>query len=417
MSKKVLLIAGVLLAAGSVAAISCPVTSAADTRHGDSGPARLLRPSSWMPTDDASLRSSRRTRLAVRGRAASRAQQGAPTDERWLRSTTTKAELRQVGAASASPCATSTTTGASATTTRAPAVRDDRPLARPIGADRARDRRGQDGRRARQDGKERQGCPAPGALHAASVLGRDDRQFSRLDKNGDGFIDAKDFEAWRRRARLRPRKRFFKRFDANGDGKVSKDEFRPLRQGSVRQPRSRRRRQDYGGGPAADDARTWYLEVRLCRIAGAGALTRHQRAGAQERVRTGPTVRARRQRGGDEPARARGGGRERGFSRPGRPASADRAGDRPAHAAGRCGGRGRGAGDVVEALAQCRGAGARPERRAAVAAAGRLQPVHRPRARPPQHDGRGGGAGAERARRARCATWPSASSAHASTRR
>ena len=57
------------------------------------------------------------------------------------------------------------------------------------------------------------------------MLGRVDRQFSRLDKNGDGFIDAKDFEAAAAERAAYAARRFFKRFDANGDGKVSKDEF------------------------------------------------------------------------------------------------------------------------------------------------------------------------------------------------
>ncbi len=46
-----------------------------------------------------------------------------------------------------------------------------------------------------------------------------------MDKNGDGFIDAKDLEpAAAERAALAS-KRFFRQFDADNDGKVTRDEF------------------------------------------------------------------------------------------------------------------------------------------------------------------------------------------------
>src|SRR5436190_11958782 len=47
---------------------------------------------------------------------------------------------------------------------------------------------GKDGKEADKDAKER----GPSTLQR--LLGRLDRQFDRLDKNGDGFIDAKDLE-------------------------------------------------------------------------------------------------------------------------------------------------------------------------------------------------------------------------------
>jgi hypothetical protein len=54
---------------------------------------------------------------------------------------------------------------------------------------------------------------------------RSGQYFSRMDKNGDGAIDMSEFvlaETERITARAR---QFFKRFDADGDGKVTREEF------------------------------------------------------------------------------------------------------------------------------------------------------------------------------------------------
>lgn len=56
--------------------------------------------------------------------------------------------------------------------------------------------------------------------------GRDDRRFARLDRDGDGFIEAKEFEIWAAESAARASQRFLERFDTDGDGKVSRDEFR-----------------------------------------------------------------------------------------------------------------------------------------------------------------------------------------------
>jgi len=54
---------------------------------------------------------------------------------------------------------------------------------------------------------------------------RSDRRFSRLDRNGDGVIDARDFDARAAEIAAAAARRFLERYDANGDGKVSRDEF------------------------------------------------------------------------------------------------------------------------------------------------------------------------------------------------
>ena len=83
------------------------------------------------------------------------------------------------------------------------------------------------GRRAEQpkDGKEDAEAKEPRRFTLDRLLGRTDRRFARLDKNGDGAIDAKDFEAVAAERVDFATKRFLKRFDANNDGKVSRDEF------------------------------------------------------------------------------------------------------------------------------------------------------------------------------------------------
>ncbi len=75
------------------------------------------------------------------------------------------------------------------------------------------------------DGKQATETKEPRRFTLDRLLGRTDRRFTSLDKNGDGVIDAKDIEAAASERVDFATKRFMKRFDANGDGKVSKDEF------------------------------------------------------------------------------------------------------------------------------------------------------------------------------------------------
>jgi Ca2+-binding EF-hand superfamily protein len=87
--------------------------------------------------------------------------------------------------------------------------------------------RGRAGRWAERakDGKEGAEGKEPRRFSLDRLLGRADRRFAGLDKNSDGVIDVKDFEAVSAESVDFATKRFLKRFDANGDGKVSKDEF------------------------------------------------------------------------------------------------------------------------------------------------------------------------------------------------
>lgn len=88
--------------------------------------------------------------------------------------------------------------------------------------------------RERQDGKEagreagKADEPEKGerrGFDLKRLIGGTDRRFGRLDKNGDGFIDAKDLEPAAAERVAFASKRFFRQFDADADGKVTRDEF------------------------------------------------------------------------------------------------------------------------------------------------------------------------------------------------
>lgn len=78
---------------------------------------------------------------------------------------------------------------------------------------------------AREGRRERSKDAKDGRFSLDRLLGRADRRFSRRDRNGDGVIDAADFEIAATERVARASKRFFRRLDANGDAKVAQDEF------------------------------------------------------------------------------------------------------------------------------------------------------------------------------------------------
>jgi hypothetical protein len=52
-----------------------------------------------------------------------------------------------------------------------------------------------------------------------------DRRFRRVDRNGDGVVDAAEYEAHLRQHIASASRRLFKQLDRDGDGKLSKEEF------------------------------------------------------------------------------------------------------------------------------------------------------------------------------------------------
>ena len=192
MSKKVLLIAGVVLAAGSVAALSSPYFRGAQLRLG-----QML---GELGDDDAGPRPGRHAKRHRQMDADDDRSGGAEGFGNSRRPRSVRREVEDD--ALDLPANPRGRTGR-------------RTLERQAGeAEPAEDGRvGKDAERVRRGTSER-------------ASGRDDRQFARLDRNGDGFIDAKEFEAWVAERAARAGQRFIERFDADGDGKVSQDEFR-----------------------------------------------------------------------------------------------------------------------------------------------------------------------------------------------
>jgi hypothetical protein len=213
MSKKVLLIAGVVLAAGSVAALSSPYFRGGQLRLGD----MFAELGGGGDPDDRPRRSGKRHREmdadrdgpAVRrsGRRFDAANdEGGEDREGFTKSRRERSAMRDHDEEEGS--------------------QDLRGrLGRWFGG-RSRDR--QDGEEAESGPRQgRAGRDADGSRRSSAErqAGRGDRQFSRLDQNGDGVIDAKDFEAQAADLAASAARRFLKRYDTNGDGKVSREEF------------------------------------------------------------------------------------------------------------------------------------------------------------------------------------------------
>jgi hypothetical protein len=211
MSKKVLLIAGGLLAAGSVAAISAPYFRDGHLRLGEMfgefggdeiGSGRHgVRSGKRHREVDAGKDGSAMRRSGKRFDAA--ADEGDDPKETFARPRRERCAGRDLDEGDSSQD-----------------LRER--IGRWLGSW-ARDR--QDGEEVEMDHEVGKHSRGSGGLSSERQPGRADRQFARLDQNGDGVIDASDFEARARELAANAARRFMRRFDANGDGKVSREEF------------------------------------------------------------------------------------------------------------------------------------------------------------------------------------------------
>ncbi len=206
MGKTVVLVAGILVAAGAAAAVSAP--SLRGQRHGTllddlaDGLGRATHQiSQAIGVSDEGAAPSREERRSRRGKRSRDEDQAANTD---------KAEV-----------ATSED-GRPQRETRKGMRRGEQ-----IGRqDEEDDGDAPEARRERQwAAYEREETGRDSRRRGAAGEERSSQYFSRLDKNGDGAVDTAEFvlaETERIAARAR---QFFKRYDADGDGKVTREEF------------------------------------------------------------------------------------------------------------------------------------------------------------------------------------------------
>jgi EF-hand domain pair len=230
MSNKVL-IAGVLLAAGSIAAISSPDTVRDATarlleafdQYGEAGSGRYgARHREMAEGEDASDRPARRR---YKGGDAER--------DGFTRSRREHSRTSEVDDGDGDPSL---------------GARLERLLGgRGSHAGGREDSDGAGHGRHRRDDAE----PRRGAAERSPV--RADRSFARLDQNGDGMIDARDFQARAAQIVAAETQRFMKRFDADGDGRVSREEFGRATAGP-REPRDHIADLDIEGDHTVGDA-------------------------------------------------------------------------------------------------------------------------------------------------------------------
>jgi hypothetical protein len=208
MSKKVLLVAGLLVAAGAAAAISAP--SLRGQRHGS-----LL--------DDLTNGLGRATQQVSQAIGVSDEVAAPSREERRGR----RAKQRRGGEDSVADEAAEPEEGKLSREASGKGWRSKERLARQDDDDAGdpsearRERRRADRDRAARDDDGAQ----PGRGGSSVAQDRSAQYFARLDKNGDGVIDTSEFviaEAERIAERAR---QFFKRFDTDGDGKVTREEF------------------------------------------------------------------------------------------------------------------------------------------------------------------------------------------------
>lgn len=249
MAKKMLIIAGVLLAAGSVAAISAPhFRGGGPMRHGaifgdmgeDAGPARArfgerLKQMDANQDGQVTLEEFLTSRDPLFARfdrngdgivdAAEFGAAAAESSDYWIKRFIKRFDADRDGKISKDEFA------------RARRERfamrdlndDDMPMGRrerfghrPKDAPKDAPKEAKDDAAAKDGGEARKDG---GPSMFQRLLGRTNRQFARLDKNGDGFIDAGELAALASERASFAAQRFFERFDADRDGKVTRQEF------------------------------------------------------------------------------------------------------------------------------------------------------------------------------------------------
>jgi hypothetical protein len=208
MSKKVVLVASLLVAAGAAAAISAP--SLRGQRHGS-----LL--------DDLTDGLGRATQQVSQAIGVSDEDAAPSREERKGR----RAKQRRGSEDRAVDEAAETDENKAPREARGKGWRGKERLARQDdddGGDASEARR--ERRWAERDRGARDDDAGPqGRGGSFAPQERSAQYFARLDKNGDGAVDASEFVIAETERIAERARQFFKRFDADGDGKVTREEF------------------------------------------------------------------------------------------------------------------------------------------------------------------------------------------------
>jgi hypothetical protein len=208
MNKKVVLVASLLVAAGAAAAISAP--SLRGQRHGT-----LL--------DDLTEGLGRATHQVSQAIGGSDEDAAPSREERKGR----RAKQRRGGEDRVAEDAAEPDESKAPREARGKAWRGKERLARQDdddGGDASEARR--ERRWAERDRGARDDDAGPqGRGGSFAPQERSAQYFARLDKNGDGAVDASEFVIAETERIAERARQFFKRFDADGDGKVTREEF------------------------------------------------------------------------------------------------------------------------------------------------------------------------------------------------